>query len=204
MCWSCCSRRCEGTYVEIRVLEERMRVTNENVRTQLETLKLTQDLFDAKLAPALDVSQAQLNVANTESALPGLRQSHTAAVYRLGVLVGGYGSELTELLSRGDSIPTPPESVAVGIPADLLRQRPDIRAAERALAAETARIGVATGELYPRFSLTGTFGYQATDDLLDSGNRVWSLGPVATWKLFDGGRVRGGIALQEATGDEQS
>ena len=94
----------------------------------------------------------------------------------------------------------PPEKVVVGIPSNFVRQRPDIRDAERRLAARTARIGVATADLYPQFSLFGSFGWSAEDvgDLLGSSARVWRVGPSFRWNLFDGGRVRGNIQVQDA------
>ena len=86
----------------------------------------------------------------------------------------------------------------IGIPADILRQRPDIRQAERVLASQTARIGVATADLYPTFSLFGSMGFEATSDLFDSSNRYWSFGPQFNWNIFDGKRVRSRIQGADA------
>ena len=99
---------------------------------------------------------------------------------------------LHERLMESKLIPLPPLTATIGVPADLLRQRPDIRRAERQLAAQTARIGMARAELFPRFSLTGSFGYESvdTDNLFDADSRVFSLGPSLRWHIFDGGRIR--------------
>ena len=102
------------------------------------------------------------------------------------------------MLSPIEDIPSPVAEIAVGVPAELLRQRPDIRRAERELAARTAAIGVATAELYPQFTLSGTFGYLATSDIFDWSNRTWGFGPAMRWNLFDGGRIRSRIKVEDA------
>lgn len=189
-------------YVEVRALQARIAALETNVEGQRGTLSLTRDRNEAGLAPELDVHQAELNLANTESSLPRLRQLLAQTINRLGVLTGDSPDALHELLTTPAPIPTPPDSVTVGIPAEVIRQRPDVRAAERSLAASTAEIGVATAALYPEFRLNGTFGYEAFDDLLDSGNQVWSFGPSFVWNLFDGGRVRNTIELRDAQTEE--
>ncbi|MGH7856152.1 MAG: TolC family protein, partial [Candidatus Binatia bacterium] len=119
---------------------------------------------------------------------------------RLSVLLGeNPGSVLVEL-ADGGRIPMPPEELRVSFPADLVRQRPDIRRAERELAARTALIGVATADLYPRLTLLGSFGFDAThaSDLFTGGSRAYSLGPAVRWNIFDAGRIRGLIRAEEA------
>jgi len=115
-------------------------------------------------------------------------------------LLGRPPGALFEELSRPGAIPVPPSSIAVGVPADLLRQRPDIRRAERRLAAQTARIGVAKADLYPRLSLSGSFGFEAIDasDLLKGGSTTFGVVPTLCWLLFDGARVRGQIRVEDA------
>jgi outer membrane protein, multidrug efflux system len=188
------------TYVEVRTLQERIRLAELNVRNQRSTLQLVIDRNRAGLVGDLDVRQAEQNVARTESFIPTLRSSLAAAIHRLGVLLGDSPSTLFAELGPQGPIPDAPNEILVGVPANLLRQRPDIRQAERALAAQTARIGVAKADLYPRFTLLGTFALQA----LDSGKWFtgdalsYGYGPAVRWNLFDGGRVRANIQAQEA------
>jgi NodT family efflux transporter outer membrane factor (OMF) lipoprotein len=192
------------TYVEVRTLQARLRYARANAEAQRTTVELTKNRRQAELAPALDVSQAELNLANTEARIPALQAALIRSINRLGVLLGeSPGALRSELLPEGP-IPGTPEKVLVGLPADLLRQRPDIRRAERELAAQTARIGIATSELYPRFSLFGDFFFQSTElsDLFNGSSRGWSVGPTFTWKLFAGGRIRSAIRAEEA-GTEQ-
>jgi NodT family efflux transporter outer membrane factor (OMF) lipoprotein len=163
-------------------------------------LQLTEDRLRAQIAPALDVRQAELNLARTESIIPTLRTLEALAIHRLGVLLGEYPSELYDELSAEAPIPAPPETIDISLPANLVRQRPDIRQAERQLAAQTARIGVATADLYPRFSLSGAFAFQATDfgNTFDRSSITYLVGPSVRWNLFNGGRVRNSIIAEDA------
>jgi NodT family efflux transporter outer membrane factor (OMF) lipoprotein len=187
-------------YVNVRALQERLRYANANVEAQERTLQLTRDRFDSGLVSALDVAQAESNLANTRALIPTLEQQLTIAFNRLAVLLAMTPGALDNELSAEAPIPIEPEAVTRGLPADLLRQRPDIRAAERRLAAQTARIGVATAELYPQFSLTGFLGLQSTSgsDLFNSDSVTWSVGLPVRWRLFEGGAVRSQIAAEQA------
>ena len=185
-------------YAEVRTLQARIKFAEGNIRAQRDTLKITRARFKAEIAPELDVRQAELNLSRTESTIPVLRSSMNQAINRLGVLLGDFPSTLHNELDEEAPIPQPPENIVVTLPANLLRQRPDIRRAERELAAQTAQIGVATSELYPRFFLLGDFGFEGTSDILDYKNRSWSIGPTFRWNLFDGGRVRNFIRVEEA------
>lgn len=189
-----------SNYVEARTLQARIRLARNNVELQRQTLQLTQGRFTAGIAPLLDVRQAELNLARTESSIPTLRSSLAQAINRLGVLLGDYPSALYADLAQPAPIPVPPDDVTVGLPAELLRQRPDIRLAERALAAQTAQIGVATADLYPQFSLFGTLGVSAVDAVtfFASGNVTYSFGPQFSWNLFAGGSIRSNIDAQDA------
>jgi NodT family efflux transporter outer membrane factor (OMF) lipoprotein len=189
-----------STYVDVRTLQERLRLARGNVDLQRQTVQLTKDRYEAEIASLLEVRQAELNLASTEAVIPTLNILLHRAIHRLGVLLGQHPGTLYEELATSAPVPIPPEQVIVGLPVDLLRQRPDIRRAERELAAQTARIGVATADLYPRFSLSGAFAFEATDldDLFESGSEAWSFGPAFRWNLFDGGRVRGRIQAEEA------
>ncbi len=187
-------------YVNVREQQERLRLARSNVAGQEDTLQLTKDRFNAGLVSALDVAQAESNLANTRSLIPTLERNLTLALNRLAVLLATSPGTLDDELSDDVPIPTEPDAVTTGLPANLLRQRPDIRAAERQLAAQTARIGVATADLYPQFSLGGFLGLQATSagDLFSSDSVNWSIGLPIRWKLFAGGAVRSQIAAEEA------
>lgn len=191
-------------YIEVRSLQARIQYALENIQIQQETLELTQDRYEAGLAPELDVHQARLNLADTESLVPDLRAQQVQALNRLDTLLGRPPGELEAELVKAGPIPPAPEDLVVGLPAELLRQRPDIRRAERLLAAQTAEIGVATADLYPTFSLFGTFALEARqfDDLGNWGSRTWSLGPEFVWNLFRGGRIRSNIRLEEGRTEE--
>lgn len=188
------------SYVNVRSSQERIALAKTNVQAQEETLQLTQDRFASGLVSALDVAQAESNVANTRSLIPQLETVLDQAMNRLAVLLGAWPGSLDEELGQPGSIPHEPASVIVSLPADLLRQRPDVRVAERALAAQTARIGVATADLYPSFSLGGFLGLQSTSggDLFDSGSLTWNVGLPIRWNIFSGGRIRNQIRAEEA------
>ena len=188
------------TYLEVRTLQARLEYAKGNVAAQAGSVQLTEDRFQAGLTGELDVHQAKLNLASTESTIPSLETGLTQALNRLDVLVGEYPGALREELLEVKNIPSPPATIALGMPADLLRRRPDIRRAERDLAAQTARIGVATAELYPRFTLFGDLRLEAysSGDLLDWDSRAWSFGPAFTWNIFSGGRIRANIEVEDA------
>jgi NodT family efflux transporter outer membrane factor (OMF) lipoprotein len=188
------------TYVEVRTLQERIRLAELNVRNQRSTLQLVIDRNRAGLVGDLDVRQAEQNLARTESFIPTFRSDLAAAIHRLGVLLGDPPSTLFAELGPQTAIPKPPDEVVVGVPANLLRQRPDVRQAERALAAQTAQIGVAKADLYPRFTLVGTFALQASDfaKWFTGDAFSYGFGPAVRWNLFDGGRVRANVQAEEA------
>jgi multidrug efflux system outer membrane protein len=189
-----------AAYIEVRTVQQRIKYATENIRNQTDTLKLTTDRNSAGLVPILDVAQAELNVRTSESALPTFRSSLNAAINRLAVLSGKYPGELHKLLLESAIIPSPAEAIATGVPVTIIRQRPDVRSAERALASQHARIGVAKGELYPTFALPGTFALEALDagDLFESGSLGYSFGPVFRWNLFSAGRIKNNIRVEES------
>ncbi|MCL7982546.1 MAG: efflux transporter outer membrane subunit, partial [marine benthic group bacterium] len=164
------------------------------------SLELTRDRFDAGLTSALDVAQAEQNLAQTESTIPLLQIGLEASLNRLAVLLGEAPGDLHGELSAYSGLPGPDDKVAYGIPADLLRRRPDIRQAERLLASQTARIGIATADLYPTLSLGGSVGLEALDfeDLGDGGSLFWSIIPQISWPIFTGGKIRNQIRAEEA------
>lgn len=186
-------------HIQIRTFDERIRLAEKNIRNQSDSVKLTEDRLEAGLSPELDVSQATTNLATTRAVVPALRDQRAAALNRLAVLIGRYSSAANSFVDTG-GIPSPKPSAGIGIPADLVRARPDIRAAERRLAAQTARIGVAEADLFPRFSLSGTFQLQslAFSSLPESNSRNYAFGPSFRWNIFSAGRIKNQIAIEES------
>ena len=190
-------------YVNLRALQERLRLAIANVDLQKETLALVAARNRAQLAPDSEVRQAELNVAVTESNVPDLRTAIAQTLHQLSVLLGEPPSTLIDQLSAPVDLPEISGELRVSAPADTIRQRPDIRAAERNLAAQTALIGVATAELYPNFFLSGDFGFAtAVGSLTDSAYKTWGLGSAFSWNLFNAGKVRNAIRQQEALTDQ--
>ncbi len=187
-------------YVDVRSFQQRIDYARSNVRTQQGSLRLTRDRNAAGLVSDLDVRQAELNLATTEALIPSLQIGLTLAIHRLGVLLGQHPSALRAELETPTPIPSPPSEILVGLPTELLRQRPDLRSAERQLAAQTAQIGVAKADLYPRFALLGTFAFDALDaaKLFTGDASAFSFGPAVRWNLFDGGRIRANVKAQES------
>lgn len=186
-------------YIEARGYQKQISITRENIRLQKETLEIIRARYTAGLNNYLDVTRAEQLVANTTSQLPPLETSLKQAIHRLGVLLGQGPGAMTDRLAEEKPIPISSTGIPVGLPSDLLLRRPDIRQAERELAASTARIGVATADLFPRFSLTGSFGLQGGEarDLGFSSSRFWSIGPAVRWPVFDAGRIRSNIKVQD-------
>jgi len=188
-----------STYVQLRTLQRRVVLARANVALQRETLELVAARHRAELAPDLELRQAELNLASTEAVIPSLQAALARSVHRLSVLLGEHPGALHARLDGEGELPNLPAVLDFGIPADLLRRRPDLRRTERQLAAQTARIGVATSALYPNFFLAGDFSYAAASgNLFNRENRAWSIGPFFSWNLFDGGRVRQSIKVEEA------
>lgn len=188
-----------ASYIDVRTLQERIGIAETNLEAQAGTLGLTTNRFNAGLVPKLDVSQAELNRARTESSIPQLRQALVQAINRLGVLTGEMPYALQEKLGEARPIPSASGDVTVGIPAELLRQRPDLRRAERELAAQHALIGATKAELYPTLALPGALTFQSGDSgVFDSGNSAYSLGPQVRWNIFSGGRIRNRVKAERA------
>lgn len=189
-----------NTYVNIRTLQKRLQVNYSNLDSQGQIVELTRVRFEGGLASGLDVAQAESVYAETRTGIPNLERQLEEQLNGLSVLLGEAPGSVHNELSPPAPIPTPPATLGAGLPVDLVRQRPDIREAERQLAAQTARIGVATADLYPRFVLLGTFGFDATDfaTMFNGGSRTFTVGPAVRWNVFDAGRIRGFIHAEEA------
>jgi NodT family efflux transporter outer membrane factor (OMF) lipoprotein len=187
-------------YVDLRGYQQRSEIAERNLRNQQETLDLTKDRRKQGLVTDLDVARAASEVAKTQAELPVMRRQVGEAIRRIAVLLGQQPEALTEQLSRRQKVPVPPPEIAIGVPAELLRRRPDIRQAERQLAAATARIGQATADLYPRFTLTGNFVMLSADtkDIFDWRSRSFGIGPTVSWPIFDAGRLRSLVNVRNA------
>jgi len=192
------------SYVDLRGFQRRLAIARDNLSLQEQTLDLVRGRFEAGLVGEGDVAQARTNLETTRSALPAFEIGLRAAENRLAVLLGQAPGTLAAELAGEGTIPVPPLAVAVGVPADLLRRRADVRSAERALAAETARIGVAEGDLYPRLALFGSLGLASEEasDLFRTSSAASIFGPSLRWNLFDAGRLRQFVAAQEARTDQ--
>lgn len=188
------------SYFSLRGFQEQLAIARKNLQSQQHNAEITRKRYEAGYVSALDLANAKAQVATTESRIPLLESSARGTIYSLGVLLGQEPGSLVEELSEESPAPTIPPQVPVGIPSDLLRRRPDIRRSEAQIHAATARIGVATADLFPRFSLTGSFGFSSSDlaSFADWGSRSWSLGPSVSWPIFSAGRIRSNIELQNA------
>ncbi len=187
-------------YFQVRGNQRRIAVAVENIDAQRKTVELTQGRFQAGLGSRLEVAQAEALLATTESQIPPLETAVKQSIHQLGVLIGAEPEVLLEELSPPGPLPPQPPEVPVGLPSDLLRRRPDIRRAERQLAAATAEIGVAVADLFPKLSLTGAYGYQSDkgSNLFSSGSQYWNAGPGLSLPIFSGGQIRGNIQVQTA------
>ena len=193
-----------ANYVEVRAQQALLRIARDNLASQSETLQLTEWREKAGLASTQDVEQARTNRERTRALIPSLETSLAEAEHRLDVLFGQPPGTLHARLAASANLPTVPEGLAVGIPADTLRQRPDVRAAERRLAAETARVGVAEAARYPSFGLSGSIGVEALSvgALDDGGATVSSLIGGITAPIFEAGRLRSQVEIQDAVREQ--
>ncbi len=192
-------------YVVIRTLEERLQIAYENIRLQTESLNIASVRFRHGATSELDVTQAQSNLSDTQALVPVTQKQLRQAKNALSVLLGMPPSDLTKLLGEPGTIPVAPAQVMAGVPAELLRRRPDIRQAEQLAATRSALIGVAETDLYPSFSLLGTIGYQSSDtndssasDLPTSDSLTFSAGPAFRSNILNYGRIRNDVRIQDA------
>lgn len=186
-----------STYLEIRGVDRRLAYARQNVEIQQGTLDINEIKLDAGKISAVDVEQAKTNLYQTESTIPQLLESRRQLENRLSVLLGVPPSDLMEIIGSGD-IPIVPETVVVGIPADLLRRRPDIRAAERRVAAQSEQIGIAKADLYPTFSLTGSLGLSAAElgDLFQTTSGTGLVSPGFRWNILNYGQLTNLVQVQ--------
>jgi NodT family efflux transporter outer membrane factor (OMF) lipoprotein len=191
-------------YIELQGRKLRLRIARGEMEIRKETLGLIDARLRAGMVSELDLARGKGELANAESRIPLLENSLRNAFHRLGVLLGQEPLSLVAELEMERELPEVPEDLPAGLPSDLLRRRPDIRRAERELAASTARIGVSTAELFPKFSLTGSFGYQGTRlaDLPRESGNFWRIGPSFRWSILNFKRITAGIESDKAAREE--
>ena len=184
------------TYFELRGQQDQLAVAKRNVENEQETFRLTDARLKAGRGTELDTSRAHAQLSTTLSTIDPLEAAVSRSIHRLGVLTGRDPNALTDLLSPPKELPGLPKTLAVGDPGAMLRRRPDIRVAERQLAASNAEIGVAVGDYFPKVTFTGSFGYDAAslNGLGTGASRAYSIGPGISWAAFDLGRVHAQVA----------
>ena len=203
-----------GTYVNLRISEERLAVAIQNVEIQKRSLELVENQFNAGAVTQLDVFQARGLLRTTESTTPGFKTDIRQAKNALAVLLGKLPGKIDAIVGKPGHIPRVPVKIAVGIPAELLRRRPDIRLAERQLAAQSARIGVAKADLFPHFTLFGSVGLMSSSnvgyesnnsnftDLFKTSRFIYSVGPGISWDIFNYGRITNKVRVEDAVFQE--
>lgn len=187
-------------YIDVRGYQRRLAIARENIKAQAAALAIANDRFTNGLSSDLDVQQAATLLATTRAEVPALETALKASIHRLGVLLGQPPGTLLAELSQTGPVPAAPPVVPVGLPSELLLRRPDVQRAERRLSAATANIGVARADLFPKFYLTGLGGFQgiSASDWFTPGSQFWSVGPTVQWRIFDGGRIRANVRVQDA------
>ncbi len=187
-------------YIDLVEGDEQIAVAQRNLELQRTSLRLSQARYDAGLVDELDVAQARTLVGRTQSQIPSLQAARFEALTRIAVLLGTTPNAVAAELEQPGSIPEPPAALQIGLPADALRRRPDLRAAENRLAAQAARVGVAQAELYPRFALFGNVALTANDfgDLLQTDSLGTQWGPRVSLPLFRGGALRARVGVEES------
>ncbi|HOP40605.1 MAG TPA: efflux transporter outer membrane subunit [Geobacteraceae bacterium] len=191
-------------YIEVRLQQTLLGIARENLASQTETLQITDWRAQAGLVSIQDVEQARTNREQTRALIPRLEINLAEAEHRLDILLGKPPGTLHARLAVSAGLPSVPEMIAVGIPADTLRQRPDVRAAERTLAAETARVGVAEAARYPSFKLSGSVGLEALTlrALGNSESGTYSLLAGITAPIFNAGRLKNQVVIQDAVREQ--
>ena len=187
-------------YIELRILQKRKAIADLHRQAREHYALLTQQKYENGLVSGLDASNAQIQAAETAARIPLLETEVRQTIHKISILLGGYPGSLIQELDPVADLPMVLPSVSVGVPSELLRRRPDIRQAEAQLHAATARVGVATADLYPKFTITGSISYlaNALSSLFASTNQFWSFGPSMDWRIFDSGQTKADIDLRDA------
>ena len=197
-------------YILLCTFEARLSLAKENVAIQNETLRIAEVRFHNGAVTELDVTQARALLRDTEALIPSLDTGVRQTKHAISTLIGRAPSQLGDLLQQKQPIPSAPAEIAIGVPIDLLRRRPDVRIAEYQAAAQSARIGIAKSDLYPRFSLFGSIGFEtsrdgglqsnnaAAGDLFSSDSIAYRVGPTFSWPILNYGRLRNNVKVQDA------
>ena len=190
-------------YLELRGSQQRLAIARKNIAIQEKTVHIVEQQRDLGMSGELELEQAKSQLNMTRSLIPGLETAVIQAMNQLALLTARQVATMHQHLATAEVVPVTPPELPQTLPSDLLRRRPDIRQCERQLAAATAGIGVATADLFPRFSLSGLIGLDNANlsDLVTSGSRFWSFGPTIKWALLDGGKTRATIEISEAQRD---
>src|SRR5215469_4210064 len=193
------------TYIGIRTLQTQIGIARENIVKQKKALAIATAKYQGGTATKLDVYQAENVLAQTEATIPQLTIQLNQGLNALAVLLGMSPRPMDPLLRGASGIPVPPKFVAVGIPADLVRRRPDIRAAELAAMAQSAQVGIAEANLYPAFSLTGTFGTAASNvgqskpkQVFEGRGITFAFGPAFQWNILNYGQITNQVRVEDA------
>jgi outer membrane protein, multidrug efflux system len=191
-------------YIELRSFQQRAGIARRNLKDQEHNINLTRQRFQFGFVSFLDVANAEAQAASTSAQIPLLESSARQSIYSISLLLGLEPAALVNELSVETPIPASPPATPVGVPSDLLRRRPDIRQALAQVHASTALIGVAESDLYPKFTISGSLVVGASNPgpSFDWNNRYWSFGPSMSVPIFDSGRIRSNIKLQEAVNDQ--
>ncbi len=187
-------------YLELRGTQQQIRILEETLASQQDTLDIAKARFDAGLGTELDVARAEGLLQANGAERPVLERQARQAIYRISVLLGKHPSALAGELEPPADIPPVPPEIPLALPSELLSRRPDLKRAERELAAATARIGVARADLFPRFSILGSFGRRSEDasDFTKGSAQFWNIVPAVRWPIFSGGRIRANVEVQNA------
>jgi NodT family efflux transporter outer membrane factor (OMF) lipoprotein len=198
------------TYIGIRTLQTQIEIARDNIVKQKKALAIARARYEGGTATKLDVYQAENVLGQTESTIPQLTIQLNQGFNALAVLLGMPPQPMDPLLRGSSGIPVPPKTIAVGIPADLVRRRPDIRAAELAAMAQSAQIGIAESNLYPAFSLTGTFGTAASNvsqsglsqnklkRVFEGRGITFAFGPAFQWNILNYGQITNQVRVEDA------
>jgi NodT family efflux transporter outer membrane factor (OMF) lipoprotein len=190
-------------YIQVRSAQEQIAIARTNLLSEEHTAEVTRLKGAAGFVSGLDQANADAEVATTAATIPPLETTIQQNIFALSILLNRPPANLLEELSKPGPVPLTPPEVPVGLPSELLRRRPDIRAAEASLHQAAALIGVAVADFYPQFSLTGTFNYQssAARDMFAGANGIYSAGPQVSWPIFSGGSMISNVRLQKAATD---
>ncbi|MEO0965710.1 MAG: efflux transporter outer membrane subunit [Planctomycetota bacterium] len=183
------------SYVAVRTLQEELRMLEASIALRREALDVTQQKYDAGVVTDLQIAKALAALSSVESQVPPVQTDIAKAINRISVLIGESPGPLRDRLDQPGPLPAPPARIAVGIPADVIRQRPDIRAAERRIAVESAQIGANVANLYPQFTIGGSIGFESTsfNQWFNADNFVAGVGPSVVWPIFSGGKILSSI-----------